>query len=116
MVCLGKGRVSVLGPTDMVPQDENKTKRTDTAIAYSHVILVKGAVQNVIKPVSQLTIHHNAIAYLKCSKEMAASTELLAYKPGKDNCSDGLMKILVSQAFHIFQQSCIRWVVSSLGW
>ena len=40
MVCLGKGRVSILGPVDKVPQDENKTKRTHMVIAYSHVILV----------------------------------------------------------------------------
>jgi len=40
MVCHGKGRVSILGPADKVPQDENKTKRTHMAIAYSHVILV----------------------------------------------------------------------------
>jgi len=40
MVCLGKGQASVLGPVDKVPQDENKTKRTHTVIAYSHVILV----------------------------------------------------------------------------
>ncbi len=26
MVCLGKGRLSILDPMDKVPQDENKTK------------------------------------------------------------------------------------------
>ncbi len=26
MVCLGKGRLSILDPADKVPQDENKTK------------------------------------------------------------------------------------------
>jgi len=40
MVCLDKGLLSVLDPTDKIPQDENKTKRTHMAIAYSHVILV----------------------------------------------------------------------------
>jgi len=43
-VCLGKGGASILGPADKVPQDENKTKRTHTAIAYSRVILVKNYV------------------------------------------------------------------------
>ena len=40
MVCHGKGEVSILGPTNKVPQDENKTKRIHMAVGYSHVILV----------------------------------------------------------------------------
>jgi len=41
MVCHGKGQAFILGPAVKVPQDENKTKRTHTVIAYSHVVLVK---------------------------------------------------------------------------
>ncbi len=32
--------MSVLGPADKFPQDENKTKRAHMAVGYSHVILV----------------------------------------------------------------------------
>jgi len=40
MVCHGKGQASILGPTDKLPQDENKTKRAHMVVGYSHVILV----------------------------------------------------------------------------
>jgi len=68
----------------------------------------QGVVWNVTNPVSQLTKH---IAYHKCCEEVAAGAALLAFKPGKENCSNGLTKILAGQAFQkFFQQSCIMLV------
>jgi len=62
----------------------------------------QGVVRNVTNPVSQLTKRHNAIAYHKCREEVAAGAALLAFEPGKENCSDGLTKILVGQPFRKF--------------
>jgi len=62
----------------------------------------QGVVRNVTNPVLQLTKHHNAIAYHKCHEEVAAGAALLAFEPGKENCSDRLTKILVGQAFQKF--------------
>ncbi len=66
--------------------------------------------------VSQLTKHHNVIAYHKCHKEVAASAALLAFEPGEENCSDGLTKVLVSQAFHKFLSAVLYLVDYPSGW
>jgi len=62
----------------------------------------QGEVWNMVNPVLQLTKCHNAIAYHTCHKEVAASAALLAFKPGKENCSERLVKTLVCQAFQKF--------------
>jgi len=62
----------------------------------------QGIIQNVTNPVSQLAKRHNAIAYHKCREEVAAGAALLAFEPGKENCSDGLTKILIGQNFQKF--------------
>ncbi len=69
----------------------------------------QGVVRNVTNPVSQLTKHHNAIAYYKCRKEVAAGAALLAFEPGKENCSDRLTKILVGQPFQKFLCLVLYW-------
>jgi len=62
----------------------------------------KSVVRNVVDPVSTLNKRHNAIAYHKCREEVAAEAARLAHEPGKENCSDGLTKILVGMGFHQF--------------
>ncbi len=64
-------------------------------------------IQNVTNPVLQLSKHHNAIAYHKCREEVAAGAAHLAYEPGKENCSDGLTKILVGQNFWKFLEATL---------
>jgi len=67
----------------------------------------QGVIQNVMNPVLQLSKHHNSIAYHKCREEVAAGAALLAYEPGKENCSDGLTKILVGQNFRKFLEATL---------
>jgi len=62
----------------------------------------KSVVRNVVDPISTLTKRHNAIAYHKCREEVAAGAARLTHEPGKENCSDGLTKILVGKNFHKF--------------
>ncbi len=56
---------------------------------------------------SQLTKRHNVIAYHKCREEVAAGAACLAYEPGKENCSDGLTKILIGQNFQKFLEATL---------
>ena len=67
----------------------------------------QGVIQNVTNPVLQLSKRHNAIANHKCREEVAAGAALLAYEPGKANCSDGLTKILVGQNFQKFLETTL---------
>jgi hypothetical protein len=67
----------------------------------------KGVVQNVSIPESVLNKRHNAIAYYKCREECAAGAARLSHEPGKENCSDGLTKILVGCAFRRFMKSVL---------
>ena len=62
----------------------------------------QSVIHNVSNPVSQLSKCHNAIAYHKCHEEAAAGAALFAHEPGKENCSDGLTKILTGQSFRAF--------------
>jgi len=62
----------------------------------------KSVIRNVVDPVSTLNKRHNAIAYHKCREEVAAGAARLTHEPGKENCSDGLTKILVGSSFHKF--------------
>jgi len=63
----------------------------------------KSVVRNMVDPVSTwLTKHHNVIAYHKCREEVAAGAARLTHEPGKENCSNGLTKILVGKNFHKF--------------
>ncbi len=62
----------------------------------------KSVVCNVMDPVLTLNKRHNAIAYHKRHEEVAAGAANLAHEPGKENCSDGLTKILVGKGFYQF--------------
>jgi len=64
----------------------------------------KSVVHNIIDPISMLSKHHNAIAYHKCCEEVAAGAAQLTHESGKENCSDGLTKILVGVGFYKFYQ------------
>ena len=65
----------------------------------------EGVVKNVTNPVTTLSKHHNAIAYHKCHEEVAVGAARVTHEPGKENCSDGLTKILVGAAFHKFYRN-----------
>jgi hypothetical protein len=65
----------------------------------------QSVVQNVTKPESVLNKRHNAIAYHKCREEVAAGAARLAHESGKENCSDGLTKILTGSDFFRFVQA-----------
>ena len=67
----------------------------------------QSVITNVTNPVSQLSKRHNAIAYHKCREEVAARAALLAFESGKENCSDGLTKILVGLNFRRFLDSIL---------
>ena len=67
----------------------------------------QSVITNVTNPVSQLSKRHNAIAYHKCREEVAAGAALLAFESGKENCSDGLTKILVGLNFRRFLDSIL---------
>jgi len=64
----------------------------------------KSVVHNVIDPISMLNKRHNAIVYHKCHEEVAAGAACLTHKSRKENCSDGLTKILVGTSFYKFYQ------------
>jgi hypothetical protein len=51
-------------------------------------------VTNLTTPESTLQKRHNAIAYHKCCKEIAAGAARVAFEKGAHNCSNGLTKIL----------------------
>jgi len=64
----------------------------------------KSVVHNVTDPISMLNKRHNAIAYHKCCQEVAAGAACLTHESGKENCRDGLTKILVGTSFYKFYQ------------
>jgi len=64
----------------------------------------KSVIHNVTDPISMLNKRHNAIAYHKCCKEVAAGAARLTHESGMENCRDGLTKILVGTSFYKFYQ------------
>ena len=65
-------------------------------------------IKNVTFPESTLHKRHNSIAYHKCREECAGGAARVAHEPGKENCSDGLTKILPGPAFKAFVRSVLH--------